>query len=53
MTEKQMKSIVEHQVLLTLNERELSFQDIGRKQYMQELYDMAIKMLVEVYNEDR
>lgn len=48
MTIKEMKKIVSHQVELSLTERDLSRSDIGEKQYNNELYDMAIKMLVEL-----
>jgi len=48
MTISDMKKIIEHQVLLSLQERDLTKNDIGIKQYKDELYEMAIKMLVEL-----
>jgi hypothetical protein len=48
MTISAMKKIIEHQVNLSLQDRSLTKSDIGTKQYQQELYEMAIKMLVEL-----
>ena len=48
MTKQEMKNIVEHLVLLSLEERNMTISDIGTKQYKDELYDMAIKLLVEL-----
>ena len=48
MTISEMKKIIEHQVSLSLQERSLTKSDVGTKQYKEELYDMAIKILVEL-----
>lgn len=48
MTISQMDKVVKHQVLLSLNNRDLTIQDIGTNQYQKELYNMALKLLVEL-----
>ena len=48
MTIIDMKKVIEHQVKLSLRDRQLTKSDVGTKQYQSELYDMAVKMLVEL-----
>jgi hypothetical protein len=44
-----MKKVVEYQVYLDLRDRGLTVDDIGPRQYQKELYNMAIRLLVELH----
>ena len=48
MTISEMDKVVKHQVQLSLKDRDLTARDIGTKQYQKELYEMALKLLVEL-----
>ena len=48
MTISYMDKIVKYQVSLTLKDRALTISDIGNRQYKDELYQMALKLLVEL-----
>lgn len=43
-----MEKIVEHQVAMQLAERGISKRDLSPLEYLKLLYDMAIKLLVEL-----
>ena len=48
MTYEQMDKIVKHQLQMSLDKRELTINDIGTIQYKDELYQMAINLLIEL-----